>query len=177
MYMRTIEYVLCIFWHQNIFSSHLHSQINQKASPKSVQNEVCPFLNTESHIWEKGSTVINQATALSKHVYLFKNNCHLANTITCVLNTNLATYLLMKGVCGKGCCSCQLKWWVSFKIPSNCGCKCVICSAFQIVQNSYLHMDSSLSTFNMCCHMITQNILFLKFIVHLFKIKVALRCQ
>lgn len=114
MYMRTIEYVLCVFWHRNIFSSHLHLQINQKASPKSVQKEVCPFLNTESHIWENGSTVINQATALSKHVYL-KNNCHLANTITCVLNTNLATYLLMNGESGKGCCSCQLKRWFSFK--------------------------------------------------------------
>lgn len=160
MYMRTIEYVLCVFWHQNIFSSHLHLQINQKASPKSVQNEVCPFLNTKSHIWVNCSTVINQATALSKHVYLFKNNFHPANTITCVLNTNLATYLLMNGVCGKGCCSYQLKRWVFLQIPLNCECKCVICLALEILQNSYRHVDSSLNTFNMCWHMITQYILF-----------------
>lgn len=54
------------------------------------------------------------------------------------------------------------------KIPLNCRCKCVICLALEIVQNSYLHVDSSLSTFNMCCHMATQNILsfFFFFLTH-----------
>lgn len=94
------------------------------------------------------------------HVYLFKNNFHPANTITCVLKTNLATYLLMNGVCGKGCCSYQLKRWVFLQTPLNCECKCVICLALEILQNSYRHVDSSLNTFNMCWHMITQYILF-----------------
>lgn len=167
--MRTIEYVLCVFWHQNIFSSHLYLQINQKASPKSVQNEVCPFLNTKNHIWANCPTVIHQATALSKHVFLFKNNFHPANTITCVLNTNLATYLLMNGVCGKGSCLYQLKQWVFLQIPLNCGCKCVICLPLEILQNSYLHVDSSLNTFNVLTYDHTIYTSF--FIVHLLKIK------
>lgn len=88
IYMRTTEYVLCFFWHQNIFSSHLHLERNQKAifSFTGEISNICTdriliqhfkkrglpsFLTTKSHS-RTNIYIINLDMVSDKHVYLLK---------------------------------------------------------------------------------------------------------
>lgn len=171
--MRTIEYVLCVLWHQNIFSSHLHLQINQQASPKSVQNEVCPFLNTKSQVGANFPTAINKVTALSKHLYLFQNkisSCkynhkcfetliwpHIGWWMECVGNRDGMQFIP------------TLKRWVSFKYL-----QIVDVNLWYVWLWKYFKTVISIWipvwTLLMCWHIITQYILIFLF-AHLLKIK------